>query len=238
MGAGTRGAPALRPCHGVGECQRPDPAPRRDVRRRQATTGSGVRLPCISVRNGSPVRARQEPVGFQGQGEGEDGSLPGDSPGRIVVDLNPLPRGWFGYFKHARPRLFRGLDQFVRRLRAVPRKQDKRPSMGRSEADHRRWTDACFADQGLFTLLTAYECARDIPDEETATGELCAGNPHARFGGREGNLPTPIHGSKCPLCWGRGATPWPCFTSPDRPVPCHQNVMRTPPKPPIGAAGL
>jgi RNA-directed DNA polymerase len=85
----------------------------------------------------------------------------GDSLGRIISDLNPLLRGWFGYFKHARPRLFRRLDQFVRRrLRAVLRKQDKRPSMGRSEADHRQWPNAFFADQGLFTLYAAYEDAR------------------------------------------------------------------------------
>jgi len=85
----------------------------------------------------------------------------GASLGRIIGDLNPLLRGWFGYFKHARPRLFRKLDGFIRRrLRAVLRKQERRPSMGRSQADHTRWTNALFADQGLFTLVTAHEIAR------------------------------------------------------------------------------
>ncbi|OIQ74501.1 group II intron-encoded protein LtrA [mine drainage metagenome] len=85
----------------------------------------------------------------------------GDSLERIIADLNPMLRGWFGYFKHARPRLFRRLDQFIRRrLRAILRKQEKRPSMGRSEADHGRWTNAFFADHGLFTLLAAHEDAR------------------------------------------------------------------------------
>jgi RNA-directed DNA polymerase len=85
----------------------------------------------------------------------------GDSLERIIADLNPLLRGWFGYFKHARPRLFRKLDGFIRRrLRAVLRKQERRPSMGRSEADHRKWTNAFFADQGLFTLQAAFEDAR------------------------------------------------------------------------------
>jgi RNA-directed DNA polymerase len=85
----------------------------------------------------------------------------GDSLGRIVADLNPLLRGWFGYFKHARPHLFLRLDQMIRRrLRAVLRKQDKRPSRGRSEADHRRWPNAFFAAQGLFTLYAAFEDAR------------------------------------------------------------------------------
>lgn len=85
----------------------------------------------------------------------------GDSLERIVDDLNPMLRGWFGYFKHARPRLFRRLDGFVRRrLRAILRKQEKRPSMGRSEADHRRWTNAFFADVGLFTMQAAHAAAR------------------------------------------------------------------------------
>ncbi len=85
----------------------------------------------------------------------------GDSLGRIIADLNPLLRGWFGYFMHARPRLFRKLDGFIRRrLRAILRKQEKRPSMGRSEADHRRWINAFFAAQGLFTLQAAFGNAR------------------------------------------------------------------------------
>jgi RNA-directed DNA polymerase len=85
----------------------------------------------------------------------------GDSLRQIVEDINPMLRGWFGYFKHARPRLFRRLDGFIRRrLRAILRKQEKRPSMGRSEADHRKWTNAFFAGSGLFTLQTAHATAR------------------------------------------------------------------------------
>jgi len=85
----------------------------------------------------------------------------GDSLERIITDINPVLRGWFGYFKHARPRLFRRLDGFIRRrLRAILRKQEKRPSMARSEADHRKWTNAFFAEQGLFTLQAAHAAAR------------------------------------------------------------------------------
>ena len=85
----------------------------------------------------------------------------GDSLERIIVDINPMLRGWYGYFMHARPRLFRRMDGFVRRrLRAILRKQEKRPSMGRSEADHRRWTNAFFADMGLFTMQAAHHAAR------------------------------------------------------------------------------
>jgi len=85
----------------------------------------------------------------------------GDSLERIIADLNPMLRGWFGYFKHATPVLFGVLDGFVRRrLRAILRKQEKRPSFGRCAADHQRWPNAFFATHGLFTLHTAYEQAR------------------------------------------------------------------------------
>lgn len=85
----------------------------------------------------------------------------GDSLVRIIADLNPALRGWFGYFKHAAPFQLRSLDGFVRRrLRAILRKQDKRPGPGRCKADHQRWPNAYFAARGLFTLETALEHAR------------------------------------------------------------------------------
>jgi RNA-directed DNA polymerase len=85
----------------------------------------------------------------------------GDSLARIIDDLNPLLRGWFGYFQHATPALFGVLDGFVRRrLRAILRKQEKRPGIGRCAADHQRWPNAFFAAHGLFTLRTACEQAR------------------------------------------------------------------------------
>jgi RNA-directed DNA polymerase len=85
----------------------------------------------------------------------------GDSLERIIADLNPVLRGWFGYFKHATPALFGRLDGFVRRrLRAILRKQEKRPGFGRCQSDHQRWPNAFFASHGLFTLDTAYRQAR------------------------------------------------------------------------------
>jgi RNA-directed DNA polymerase len=85
----------------------------------------------------------------------------GDSLERIITDLNPLLRGWFGYFQHATPALFGVLDGFVRRrLRAILRKQEKRPGFGRCKADHQRWPNAFFAAHGLFTLHAAYAQAR------------------------------------------------------------------------------
>jgi len=85
----------------------------------------------------------------------------GDSLERIIEDLNPMMRGWFGYFKHATPVLFARIDGFVRRrLRAILRKQDKRPGFGQCQSDHQSWPNAFFASRGLFTLKAAYEQAR------------------------------------------------------------------------------
>lgn len=80
----------------------------------------------------------------------------GDSLGRIIADLNPMLRGWYGYFKHAQGRVFQTLDALIRRrLRALLRKQEKRPGFGRCYADHSRWPNAFFAAQGLFTMVEA-----------------------------------------------------------------------------------
>lgn len=85
------------------------------------------------------------------------GRTRGDSLRRIVAELNPLLQGWYGYFKHAHPWTFDGMDGFVRRrLRTLLRKQQKRPGAGHTLADHHRWPNAFFADMGLFTMTEAH----------------------------------------------------------------------------------
>jgi len=85
----------------------------------------------------------------------------GQSLAVIVADLNPVLRGWFGYFKHAHRYTFPAVDGFVRRrLRALLRKQQHRPGFGRCLADQIRWTNAFFAAAGLFALDTAWRSAR------------------------------------------------------------------------------
>jgi len=80
----------------------------------------------------------------------------GDSLACIIADLNPTLRGWFHYFKHAQPWVHQLTDGFVRRrLRAILRKQEKRPGTGKCRDDHLRWPNTFFAAQGLFTLSTA-----------------------------------------------------------------------------------
>lgn len=84
----------------------------------------------------------------------------GDSLAKIIVDLNPTLRGWFNYFKHAHPNTFKWMDSFVRRrLRALLRKQEKRPGLGICREDHQRWPNTFFAAQGLFTMTTAWKLA-------------------------------------------------------------------------------
>lgn len=84
----------------------------------------------------------------------------GDSMSRIIADLNPMLRGWFGYFQYAHRWTFERVDRFIRRrLRAVLRKQAKRPGMGRCYADHRRWPNKYFADAQLFTMTEAWHRA-------------------------------------------------------------------------------
>jgi RNA-directed DNA polymerase len=89
------------------------------------------------------------------------GRTRGDSLKRIIADLNPMLRGWFEYFKHAHVDTFRPLDAFIRRrLRTLLRKQDKRHGIGRSLADHKRWSNDFFAQAGLLALYGAWCEAR------------------------------------------------------------------------------
>lgn len=84
----------------------------------------------------------------------------GVSLAKIIAELNPTLRGWFNYFKHAHPNTFKWMDGFVRRrLRALLRKQEKRPGMGICRDDHQRWPNKLFAAQGLFTMTTAWKLA-------------------------------------------------------------------------------
>ena len=84
----------------------------------------------------------------------------GHSLERIIHSVNLTLRGWFGYFKHGRWWFFDRIDCWVRmRLRSILRKRRKGRGRGRG-ADHQRWTNAFFREHGLFSLMAAYESAR------------------------------------------------------------------------------
>jgi RNA-directed DNA polymerase len=77
----------------------------------------------------------------------------GRSLGEIIAQVNPILRGWHGYFRDSLRSGLSGPDGWLRRrLRALLRKREKRPGYGLSEADSRRWPNRWFAAQGLFSL--------------------------------------------------------------------------------------
>jgi RNA-directed DNA polymerase len=79
----------------------------------------------------------------------------GVSLATIVTELNPVLRGWFGYFKHGHPNTCRDVDGWVRmRLRSLLRKRRGQRGRGRG-ADHQRWPNAYFHALGLYSLVEA-----------------------------------------------------------------------------------
>ena len=77
----------------------------------------------------------------------------GQSLSEIIAKVNPILRGWHGYFRSSQRTGLSGPDGWLRRrLRALLRKREKRPGYGLSEADSRRWPNRWFAKRGLFSL--------------------------------------------------------------------------------------
>jgi RNA-directed DNA polymerase len=84
----------------------------------------------------------------------------GHSLQRTIVELAPIQRGWFEYFKHSHWPTFRDLDSWIRmRFRSMLRHRQGRKGRGRGK-DHHRWPNAFFAELGLFSFTTAYAQAR------------------------------------------------------------------------------
>lgn len=78
---------------------------------------------------------------------------------QIVGQLNPIVRGWYGYFKHSARGTFTKQDKWLRmRLRSILRWRSGRTGPGRG-ADHQRWPNAYFAEHGLFTMAVVHRQA-------------------------------------------------------------------------------
>jgi len=78
----------------------------------------------------------------------------------IISRVNPVTRGWFGYFKHSHHTTFTPLDQWLRmRLRSILRKRANRCGRARKR-DNQLWPNAFFTTQGLFSLAHAHALAR------------------------------------------------------------------------------
>ncbi len=73
----------------------------------------------------------------------------------ILEQLNPILRGWFGYFKQAYRGQHREMDGWIRmRLRSIYRKRHRKRGRGRG-SDHQIWPNSHFAELGLFSLELA-----------------------------------------------------------------------------------
>jgi RNA-directed DNA polymerase len=74
----------------------------------------------------------------------------------ILAGVNRTLRGWFGYFQHSCRGTFEKVDRWVRmRLRSILRKRAGGQGHGLGHA-HQRWPNAFFAEQGLYSLVTAH----------------------------------------------------------------------------------
>lgn len=77
------------------------------------------------------------------------------SVSQIAAEINPILKGWFGYFKYSLPSAMIRVDEWVReRIRHILRRRQKRRGMvkGRERTEYPiRW----FVEQGLFSLKNA-----------------------------------------------------------------------------------
>ena len=81
----------------------------------------------------------------------------GHSLDTIIDKVNQTTKGWFEYFKHGHFTTFKRCDGWIRmRLRSILRKRIHLKGRGRGK-DHQRWTNAYFAEHGLFSLVVAHE---------------------------------------------------------------------------------
>jgi RNA-directed DNA polymerase len=73
----------------------------------------------------------------------------------ICQQLEPVLRGWFGYFKHANVSTLGGIDGWIRmRLRSILRKRRGGRGRGRGR-DHQRWRNDYFREAGFYSLVDA-----------------------------------------------------------------------------------
>lgn len=81
----------------------------------------------------------------------------GQSLSYVIANINRTTKGWFEYFKHSYKPTFEIMDGWIRmRLRSILRKRRHGKGCGRG-ADHQRWPNQFFHDQGLFCMTIAHE---------------------------------------------------------------------------------
>jgi RNA-directed DNA polymerase len=97
----------------------------------------------IRLKSRQKLRARIKPLTKRTNGQSLEA---------IVAKLNPILRGWYGYFRHACADALVEMDKWVRgRLRSILRKRKGGQGKGRG-LDHYRWGNRYFAELGLLCL--------------------------------------------------------------------------------------
>jgi RNA-directed DNA polymerase len=90
----------------------------------------------------------------------------GQSLEAIIAKLNPILRGWYGYFRHASAAALGEMDGWVRgRLRSILRKRHGGKGRGRGR-DHHRWGNGYFAELGLLCLQALRAKERPVSGKE------------------------------------------------------------------------
>ena len=73
----------------------------------------------------------------------------------IIERINPILRGWFGYFQQAYRGRYMQVDAWIRMpLRSIYRKRNRKRGRGRG-IDHQLWPNRHFTELGLFSLEAA-----------------------------------------------------------------------------------
>lgn len=79
----------------------------------------------------------------------------GHSMSVIIERINPILRGWFGYFQHAYHGQHAEFDGWIRmRLRSIYRKRHRKRGRGRG-IDHHLWPNRHFTELGLYSLYAS-----------------------------------------------------------------------------------
>ena len=167
--------------------QRTDAASRQDAHRRRREAGPGIRVPGLSVRGRASVRAQEEPASVQGQGARQDETHAGRQSGSDHRRPQPHAAGLVRVLRARRTLgTFRSLDGFIRRrLRALLRKQEKRPGFGRCVERPTTLAKCLLRGSRAVHPASSLRSTRDTPDEETNDWRAVCGKT-ARTVRREG----------------------------------------------------
>ena len=106
--------------------------------------GGGLKVPRLKSQNKLRERLRERLK------RGRSGSIRS-----ILAEINPVLRGWYGYFKYSLPSAMQRVDEWVReRIRHIIRRRKKRRGMVRGR-ERTEYPIAWFKAQGLFSLKDA-----------------------------------------------------------------------------------